>query len=258
MRRQTNCAFCDSEAKLTAEHVWSNWIVDLLQPVATGFNFSFLDTETGTSSRWNSPTMHQTAKVVCKRCNETWMSDIEGSARVTLSNIIRDGAPVSLLSRGVVSLARYAFKCAIIGNHMSFEDGRPFFSSHIRRTFRETLGIPDGVYMWLADFRGAHRVSGRYSSLYAKPPAGPFDHLDFYIFTFAAGRLALPLGGLNSIALELSSQMLSTLTKQAGAMLRSGSGPQMDFPLVGLLRNISATIPFMRSATAGEIMSIAL
>ena len=184
------CAFCDSTARLSGEHVWSNWIVELLGSETTGFNFRYRDTETGLIKEWSAPTMHQKTNVVCKRCNQTWMSDIESSARLTLSNIIRDGAPVSLLNQGITSLATYAFKCAVVANHMSFESSQPFFPSRVRYRFRETLQIPDGVFMWLAHFRGRAKYSGRFSALYGNPKLEQFRHLGFYIFTFVAGRLA--------------------------------------------------------------------
>jgi hypothetical protein len=57
------CAFCDSHAKISGEHVWSNWIVELLEPLATGFDCRFRDTETGIVKNWQSATMHQKATV---------------------------------------------------------------------------------------------------------------------------------------------------------------------------------------------------
>lgn len=133
--------------------------------------------------------MDQKTNVVCKTCNETWMSDIESAARLTLSNMIRDGASVTLLTPGIVSLATFAFKCAVIGNHMS-PDGPPFFSPGVRRKFRETLRIPDGVQIWVAAFQGLYRFSGRCAPYYAKATADPLLDLRFYIFTFAVGHLA--------------------------------------------------------------------
>ena len=73
---------------------------------------------------------------------------------------------------------------------MGFEGGRPFFPYAVRRNFREFLQIPDGVHMWIANFQGKYKFSGRFTGLYAKPAVGTFDYLQYYVFTFAAGSLA--------------------------------------------------------------------
>jgi hypothetical protein len=184
------CAFCGWEGKLSGEHVWSAWIANLLAPHATGFNFHHHNTETSKTYRWQKATMDEKANVVCKTCNEGWMSDIEASARTTLSHIIRDGAPVSLLPRGITALARFAFKCAVVSNHMSPDGGGPFFSSFIRRRFKESLEIPSGVEMWVGAFQGFYKYGGLFNSRYVKSDADATHDLGFYVFTFAAGHLA--------------------------------------------------------------------
>jgi hypothetical protein len=45
-------------------------------------------------TRWNSMRMDLTAKVVCKKCNETWMSDIEARINTSFSQIMRLGPSV--------------------------------------------------------------------------------------------------------------------------------------------------------------------
>jgi hypothetical protein len=55
------------------------------------------------------------------------MSDLEGRSKVAFSGMIRDGAEVCLLSRGIALLAAFAFKCAVIADHADSRGG-PFFS----------------------------------------------------------------------------------------------------------------------------------
>jgi hypothetical protein len=186
------CAFCPN-TKLTGEHVWSSWIVELLEPVTKGFKFRYRDTDTGVVRHWHSSTMDQLTNQVCGPCSNGWMSDIESATKETFSGVIRDGAQLSMLPRGSVALAEFAFKCAVIANYMS-PYGAPFFSTHIRHTFKESRRIPDGVEMWIAAFQGAHRYSGRFVAYYATShdPMGKFD-LQFFIFTFVVGHLAFQL-----------------------------------------------------------------
>jgi hypothetical protein len=133
--------------------------------------------------------MDQKTNVVCKPCNEGWMSDLEADARITLSGIIRDAAPVSLLPRGIASLSAFAFKCAVVANHMNPQD-EPFFRPYMRHRFKDSRWIPDGVQMWVAAFQGEYRASGIFNAYYAKPTISPLNDLDLYVFTFAAGHLA--------------------------------------------------------------------
>jgi len=141
------------------------------------------------SRTWTQPTIDHKTKLVCKPCNEGWMSDLEGAAKATLSGIIQHGAPVSLLGRGVESLAAFAFKCAVVADHMNARP--PFFSPHVRNRFREHLEIPDGIRMWIAAFQGISRASGRFNSYYALPNNKHVGELDFFVFTYAAGHLAI-------------------------------------------------------------------
>jgi hypothetical protein len=185
------CAFCSSEAKLTGEHVWSAWIGKLLASKSSKqFNVSRKYRNADDARTWTQRTIDHKTKVVCKSCNEGWMSDLEGAAKATLSGIIRDAAPVSLLSRGVDSLAAFAFKCAVVADHTS-PNGTPFFSPHIRHKFRECGEIPAGVRMWIAAFQGISRTSCRFNSYYSKPNAAYMGEFDFFVFTYAAGHLAL-------------------------------------------------------------------
>jgi hypothetical protein len=183
------CIFCSREAKLTGEHIWSAWIARLLAPHVSGFNFSYYDTQTGELREWSQPTMDQKTKLVCKACNEGWMSEVEDSASRTLSGIVRDGSPVCLLTGGIVALAAFSFKCAILATHMAPNEG-PFFNPFIRHRFRDSLELPSSVQMWVGHFQGAARWSGRWNVRYVKSSSDSAHDLEFYVFNFVAGRLA--------------------------------------------------------------------
>ena len=118
------CAFCAREAD-SREHVWSAWIGDLFK--SPGYNFHRFNIGTGGLKKWRRPTLDEKSKVVCCECNHGWMSDLEGRSKVAFSGMIRDGAEVCLLSRGIALLAAFAFKCAVIADHADSRGG-PFFS----------------------------------------------------------------------------------------------------------------------------------
>ena len=138
------------------------------------------------------------------------MSQLEDRASTALSGIILHGARVSLLPRGIASLAAFSFKCAIIANHMS-SDKEPFFTPFIRHRFRETFEVPNGVQMWFGAFQGMSAYSGKFDARYIKSSSDAAHDLDFYVFTFAAGRLTSQVVAVRWARLHRRGQELPTV-----------------------------------------------
>jgi hypothetical protein len=175
------CIFCQELGKLTEEHLWSDWINNL-----------FGEKQRYTVQRklpnrevkeWESVGINQTATVVCKKCNNEWMNDIEMEARPMLSHLIKFGDPLSFLPAGIAVLAAFTFKNAIISDH-THRERKPFFSVSDRVSFMNKLAIPDGVQMWIAS-------SGSFQSFVFEVPAahGPLHSAKFLSFTWSAGYL---------------------------------------------------------------------
>ena len=166
------CAFCSNDAS-SGEHLWSDWIGRLF--TSSGYNVRHRNSSGNLVKLWRAPTTGVKTNFVCRECNNTWMSDIELNARATVGDIIRYGAQVSLLARGVSALADFAFKSTVIANHMNPLDNTPFFSPFERRRFRESRLIPNGVQMWIGAFAGKYSHSGVFESYYAMPKASLAD-----------------------------------------------------------------------------------
>jgi hypothetical protein len=185
------CAFCPGEAN-TGEHVWSAWIGDLFADYG-GFNFTRFNLQTRKTSQWRRTKISEKTKVVCSQCNNGWMSELEGRAKVAFSSMIRDRSEVCLLSRGIALLAAFAFKCAVVSDYSSSPQD-PFFPRFDRHRFRESLTIPSGVRMWIAAFSsstGSRGVDNHYRAGPTRP--GFVGDLKFYTHTFVAGCLALQI-----------------------------------------------------------------
>lgn len=181
-----DCAFCPNLAN-DGEHYWSAWIGGLFE--TSGFNFRRLNTATGNRAAWRRLSLDEKTKVVCKSCNNTWMSDLENESKAAFAGLIRDGVELSLLPRGTSLLAAFAFKCAVVADHAE-PHGGPFFTRFARQRFRESRQIPPGVRMWLAAFHDPVGHRGLYTHYYTAPTKAPFSDLGFYVFTFLAGHLA--------------------------------------------------------------------
>jgi hypothetical protein len=178
------CAFCPETAKLSAEHLWSDWVNDLFPGKK---RFGRRNDEGEVVQRWITRSLDWKAKVVCKPCNETWMSTIESQhAKPAMADLIvgKTGIPISQSRAN--SIALFAFKTAVIFDHVS-RSREPFFSDAARHGFRETLTIPDNVRMWMAGFgpRGRGEVMTMYHE--GRTPLG--DAFQFYVCTYGVGHL---------------------------------------------------------------------
>src|SRR5947209_2968245 len=102
------CAFCpDNEAKLTGEHLWSDWTNNILPKKP------FLITRFGRDGvkvgQHKSQKLNIKVPVVCARCNNGWMSDVENLlAKPAMAELILSDKGVLLTPERVRSIATYA------------------------------------------------------------------------------------------------------------------------------------------------------
>jgi hypothetical protein len=176
---------------MTAEHIWSDWMGRLFLPHKGTYQV-----EWGTAlkaKQWKSKYIDAVAKVVCKSCNEGWMSEIDAQASLTMSNMILHGAAVSLLPIGIASIAMFAYKAAVVIDYARRDPAGPFFPPAERKRFSEgDHFIPPGVQVWISSFRprGAH-VHGSYSGHYGKIKSGKYRNFGFNVLTYAVGFVLL-------------------------------------------------------------------
>lgn len=133
------------------------------------------------------------AKVVCKRCNESWMSDLESiHAKPALERLIigSDATQITISQSRAKSIALFAFKTAVIVDHMS--RGRPpFFCRSVRYRFATTNAIPDNVRMWMAGYLPIR--TGTFTGNYGDAVVPHRGRLKLYICTYAAGHFIFQL-----------------------------------------------------------------
>ena len=170
--------FCQKVGKLTKEHLWSDWIGELL-----GKREEYTVKRrrpTGEVVEWKSIGLNHVAAVVCGKCNNEWMSNLETEARPILSPVIKYGAPLSFLPAGLVILAAFAFKNAIISDH-TYRERKPFFPVSDRVRFMKSLEIPSGVQMWIAS-SGSEHFNGVFHSYIFEvgSPHGPLSRAKFF------------------------------------------------------------------------------
>jgi len=182
------CAFCPATANITGEHIWPAWLSKLLPK--TRYRNERVDGEA--KSTWTTSKLDQTANVVCKRCNETWMSELEGQAKSLLADVIINGKQTTFGYDDLKFLAAYAFEKSIIANYQTLSIlQEPISTRAQRERFRISLELPSDICIWVSSFQGHARYSGRSNPRYAKSTTGPapLDDLDIYTHTYVVGQL---------------------------------------------------------------------
>jgi hypothetical protein len=182
------CAFCPSTANLTGEHIWPAWLSKLLPK--TRHKNERINGEAKTT--WTTTRLDQTANVVCKTCNETWMSDLEQKAKGLLTDVILNGKQTAFGVEDMKFLAAYAFKNAVIANYQTLRLVPETISTRAQRErFGTSLALPSDIRIWVSSFQGHARYSGRSNPRYAKStndPA-PLDDIDIFTHTYVVGHL---------------------------------------------------------------------
>src|SRR5208282_5728587 len=179
------CIFCQRAATLTAEHLWSKWMNQLLVPSLYQFK---QEGQKGKVIRtWKGNKFNLTAKLVCPKCNNEWMSDLENKeAKPVMQAMIAYGNSTTLSPRGLAAIAAFTFKTAIVADHMQ-KWKEPFFSSSVRHRFATSLEIPNSIQIWLASFKGKFLQNGILASCYYEPEIGVLRGSELYVLTFGLG-----------------------------------------------------------------------
>lgn len=190
------CAFCQQEAGLTGEHVWSDWINKLLGPCQ--YEFVKDNSEQGVVGRWTAPSLNVKAKVVCGNCNNRWMSEIENTAKPVLSQLISGGKAFTLTESDIALLSVFSFKVSAVADYMNVEQRLPFYSPSIRKRFSTSLDIPNGVHMWVGRLQSSS-IYGLFQTVYYHPRTGTMRGFEFYVLTYILGGMILQVGSIKRV-----------------------------------------------------------
>ncbi len=215
MMSRSVCIFCQQSAKLSAEHLWPAWMTKIFVDQGSQiYNVMQRGPQAEFTRRWTSRSINLTAKLVCEKCNNRWMSDLENSVKLVIDGMVRDITPKSLLPRDLASVATFTFKNAVVADHMRTMR-KPFFSPSLRRRFAISLEMPGAIQMWLSAFSGVYRHSGIFRGYYYQHRSRPTDAFNFYVFTFVAGRFAVQMVAKKWIKKRSSWVPLPTFTQNS-------------------------------------------
>jgi hypothetical protein len=189
------CAFCPATANISGEHIWSDWMNALFP--SGQVTFQKVEQDGSISKRWRSVSgLNMTANVVCKKCNETWMSAIEADhAKPAMSDLILGKPATEITPEQAHGISLFAFKTAVISNYSLPEDEEFFEISH-RYAFRKSLSIPSKVGMWLLGFAPDSGGGIRSVNIYFPDKNSP--KLTLNVCSFYVGQLGFQVVSLKS------------------------------------------------------------
>lgn len=89
----------------------------------------------------------------CRRCNSTWMSDLENLARPIIGPMATEGASVTLSREVNAALAQWITKTVMTLEYLGAKS-RLHFTTEERRDFMRPLVPPFGIGIWVGRYVG--------------------------------------------------------------------------------------------------------
>jgi len=142
------CVFCGDDAnRLTDEHVFGDWIskffIDELGVQLDGMS-EIVDVK-GNVKRYPQVPFQQKVKIVCKKCNEGWMSRLESSVISDLK-VMMSGKPKMLRHNLKRRLAFWCAKTALVLDHMHPQN-MIVPESHFRELYEQQSALRSQVVL---------------------------------------------------------------------------------------------------------------
>lgn len=139
---------------MSGEHIWDAWVTKVFaeEENLSRFNNTDYDKDRIPIRAFSTQGIDRTAKVVCERCNTTWMHEITDETKRLLKDAVVHGRPTVLSPADCLSLARFVFMKAVIVDSLNDARRPPFYRQSVRRAFRTTRALPPGFQIWISQF----------------------------------------------------------------------------------------------------------
>jgi hypothetical protein len=140
------CVFCKG-TPVTNEHVWPEWAGALLRTISSDPRPFRLG---GLGKGWQTAKFDSKVKRVCGKCNNEWMSELEGRAQPILTPMILGQQRAIILSPADQQiLARWAFKTALMSE---FASPKQEVGIRTYEGFYQHRRPPDQCVIWTAAY----------------------------------------------------------------------------------------------------------
>ena len=128
------CIFCGDKAD-SNEDLWPQWLIRALKRTPDEkIPMSVRRHDEKDFRRWTKVSGALRVKLVCCKCNNGWMSDLEGEAKPILTPMML-GEQVTLSASQQHTVARWVTKCAMVFD--SVDRGEQFYDGLDRHDFHQ-------------------------------------------------------------------------------------------------------------------------
>lgn len=213
--RPKSCVFCGG-GPLTREHFWPEWMHEHLPPRTEEAHYQEKRVHDEKSRLAGPPrrvdrqggTQTITMRSVCARCNNGWMSNLEGESAPTLLRLMR-GEPLRLEGDELLTTARWLILKVLIADSREVDETVSTFAE--RAAFRSEYALPLGLTIRIGRV-AAGAWSGtfvRHSLTLAADPKRPppgfrrnvhyilFGLGDLFVVALVSSSAVVSLGGLD-------------------------------------------------------------
>lgn len=199
-RKRQKCIFCESDRKITKEHVFGQWLREYFprdknskrKSAYISWNDELrpaLGIDVRKIAQGHPGSM--TLRVVCRDCNVGWMSQLENQVRRAMKPLIL-GNRCNILGSGQRLLAAWAAKTAMVAENFAPVDSG--VTQAERTWLMESQMPPDKWFVWIAAYNGEDwanlGILQSRAGLSPTPVARPSD-APYYAeaTTFGVGRI---------------------------------------------------------------------
>jgi hypothetical protein len=189
------CIFCCAQGrKMTGEHVWSSWISRTLYPTRKRVVILHGRTPGSVITKRTATSIDVQPGIVCQQCNNNWLSELENKyMKPMLEAPIASGAPKLFTDANLAALVAWAFKTAVVIDHMEHPRD-PFFLPAERERFASDFTVPPGTQVYLFRYSDAHLPrTGSFTTHYFIARRRPVKGLKLYVLTFIAGQFGFQI-----------------------------------------------------------------
>lgn len=206
-KRANECAFCGPTPEpLSVEDIWPRWLSTHLRRSRNVKHFyQQLIRNRGSAEKGRGQRVKLEAPIVCRDCNNTWMSEMENLVKPLLVPLIANPSKRQTLSDvDCLTIASWATLKAILMDHLSVHTfgTEPFFSTEQRKNFKATCEPPFGVGIFVGrlETKRPQRPTGDVQTLYySEFKSESQKHLRAYVFTFSVNEVAVQVCAVKSI-----------------------------------------------------------
>ncbi|MDK3000683.1 hypothetical protein ACV311_14905 [Clostridium perfringens] len=160
MSEKRKCIFCD-EIKLSKEHIFAQWLLKELDIYDSNITMSHTNFIGIPLSNRKHPYSKLVNGLVCEKCNNGWMSQLEGDCQehiINFMNMKEIKIELDFLEKHYYTIAKWAFKNAILlNNATNYRQLVP--KEHYTALYSGI--IPEGIFIDLAFCKSESKLEWR-------------------------------------------------------------------------------------------------